>query len=105
MMMFDVFTVSQILSGDKTVTRRMRGRRRPAVPGRLHKIKVDRTKNWYGWILIQNCDLERLGDLTDEEAVKEGFNNKEHYMNYFRHLNGDVDEDELIWRVEFEVIT
>ena len=40
MMMFDVFTVSQILSGGKTVTRRMRGRRRPAVPGRLHKIKV-----------------------------------------------------------------
>ena len=104
-MMFDVYTVSQILSGDKTVTRRMRGRRRPAVPGRLHKIKVDRTKNWYGWILIQDCKLERLGDLTDEEAVKEGFNNKEHYMNYFRHLNGDVDDDELIWRVEFEVIT
>jgi len=37
-------------------------------------------------------------------AIREGFNNKEHYMNYFRHLNGDVEEDQLVWRIEFELL-
>lgn len=103
-MMFDVYTVSQILAGNKTVTRRMNNGKRPAVPGKIHKLKIDRTQNTYGLILINSCDIVRLGDLTDEEAVREGFNDKQHYMNYFYHLNGNVSDDELIWRISFELL-
>lgn len=103
-MMFDVYTVSQILSGNKSVTRRIPSGKRPAVPGKIHKLKVDRTKNTYGSILINDCRIEKLSDLTEEEAIREGFNSKEHYMNYFRHLNGNVEEDQLVWRVEFELL-
>lgn len=103
-MMFDVYTISQILSGNKTVTRRMPSGKRPAVPGNIHKLKIDRTKKTYGLIKIESCELEKLGDLTEEEAIKEGFNNKKHYMNYFRYLNGDVEEDQLIWKIEFELL-
>lgn len=103
-MMFDVYTVSQILSGNKTVTRRLSNGKRPAIPGKIHKLKIDRTQKTYGLILIISCDIVRLGDLTDEEAVKEGFNDKQHYMKYFHYLNGDVDDDELIWRIEFELL-
>lgn len=103
-MMFDVYCVSQILSGNKTVTRRMPGGKRPAVPNHIHKLKVDRTPDTYGSILILNCRMEKLSDLTDEEARKEGFRNKSHYMNYFKHLNGDVDENQLVWRIEFKLI-
>ena len=103
-MIFDVYCVSQILAGNKTVTRRMSNGRRPAVPGHIHKLKIDRTNKTYGSILINSCDIVRLGDLTNEEAIREGFNDKEHYMRYFHYLNGDVDDDELIWRVSFELL-
>jgi hypothetical protein len=103
-MMFDVYCVSQILAGNKTVTRRMPSGKRPAIPGHRHWLKVDRTKDTYGLILIEDCRLERLCQLTDEEARREGFNNKEHYMNYFRHLNGNVADDELVWRIQFELL-
>lgn len=103
-MMFDVFCLSQILSGRKDVTRRIPSGKRPAVPGHIHKLKIDRTKKTYGLILIEDCRLEKLGDLTDEEARREGFNCKEHYLKYFKHLNGDVNPDELVWRVQFELL-
>lgn len=102
-MMFDVYTVSQILAGNKTVTRRLAGGRRPAIPGSLHKLKIDRTKKTYGLIRIESCRLEQLKDLTDEEAIKEGFNNKKHYLKYFQHLNGSIAPSQWIWRVEFEL--
>lgn len=103
-MIFDVYCVSQILAGNKDVTRRMPSGRCPAIPGHIHKLKIDRTKNTYGLILIEDCRLERLCQLTDEEARREGFNNKEHYMNYFKYLNGDVSDDELVWRIKFELL-
>lgn len=78
--------------------------KRPAVPGHRHWLKIDRTKKCYGLINIIDCRLERLGDLTDKEAVLEGFNDKEHYLNYFRHLNGNVNDEQLVWRVEFELL-
>lgn len=103
-MMFDVYCVSQILSGKKDVTRRIPTGRRPAVPGHYHKLKVDRTKKTYGLILIKDCRLEKLGELTDKEAVREGFNDKQHYLQYFHHINGDIGENELVWRIEFELL-
>lgn len=103
-MMFDVYCISQILAGNKNVTRRLVGKRRPAIPGRNHWLKIDRSKKTYGLIHIESCRLEKLGDLTNKEAIREGFNDKEHYLQYFRHINGNVSEDELVWRVEFELL-
>lgn len=104
-MMFDEYTKNQIINKNKTVTRRMnRTGRRPAIPGKRHKIKIDRTPEVYGEILIKDCHLEPLSGLTDEEGRKEGFNDKEDYLKYFKTLNGDVSLDTLIWRVEFELI-
>ena len=102
--MFDVYTVSQIIAGNKTVTRRMYNGRRPAVPETIHKLKIDRTQNTYGMIRILDCRVESLSELTDEDAIKEGFNDKEHYLKYFKYLNGDVKMDTLVWRVEFELV-
>ena len=104
-MMFDVYTVSQILAGNKTVTRRMPGKRVPAVEGKVHRLKIDRTEKAYGLILINSVTIEPLSNVTDDEAIKEGFNNRRHYLNYFKHLNGDVDEEnQLVWRISFEYL-
>ena len=51
--MFDEYTLKQILAGRKTVTRRLRkNNNRPAIPKTIHKLKIDRTQNTYGYIYI-----------------------------------------------------
>lgn len=105
-MMFDKYCVDKILNGEKTVTRRIAGGRRPAIPGKIHKLKTDRTPKVYGKIFIKNCELTLVADITDKEAILEGFNNRKEYINYFMDINNiDILSDyDFLWRVEFELI-
>lgn len=105
-MIFDKFSIKKILNGEKYVTRRIPYGRRPAVPGKIHKLKADRTKKTYGLILIEECELSRVKDIDDKEAKREGFNSRQEYINYFikvNNING-LAEDDLLWRIKFEVL-
>ncbi len=101
--MFDKYTKDKIITGEKTVTRRLRkNNKRPAIPGKTHKLKIDRSSDTYGYIKILSCEKSFFGDLTEEDALAEGFNSKEEYKNYFLNVNGSVDDDLPIWVVTFE---
>ena len=104
--MFDKLCIEKILNGEKTVTRRVPSGRRPAVPGRIHKLKTDRTKKTYGLILITDCYLSLVADIDDREAKREGFLSRKEYVNYFMDRNNiDILSDyDLLWRVEFELL-
>lgn len=104
-MMFDVQTVKAIQNGRKCVTRRLprADGRRPAVPGKIHTIKIDRTDRKYGTILITDCTMEKLGDITPNEAKMEGFESINEYIEYFKKVNGTDDPNTMVWRVEFEL--
>ena len=105
-MMFDKFCVDKILAGEKTVTRRLPRGRQPARPGKIHKLKIDRTPKTYGAILITDCYLSHIGDIDDKEAKKEGFNSRKEYIEYFMDINNiDILSDyDLVWTVEFELL-
>lgn len=105
-MMFDKFCIDKIISGEKTVTRRLLSKKRPAIPGKVHKLKRNRTPKTYGFILIKECDISLVGDITEEEAHKEGFDSRKEYIDYFMDINNiDILSDyDLLWRVEFELI-
>lgn len=112
-MMFDELCIDKILNNDKTVTRRLyrKNGHRPAVPGKIHKLKIDRTAKTYGNILILDCEKEILhyDNITLEEAHKEGFQTKEEFMNYWSDINNMRDfyvyTDGLpVWRVEFKLL-
>lgn len=105
-MMFDKFCIEKILNGEKTVTRRIPRGRRPAVPGKIHKLKADRTPKTYGLILITDCYLDLVKEIDDDEAKKEGFSSRKEYIDYFMDINNiDMLSDwDLLWRVEFELL-
>lgn len=108
-MMFDEITKNAICIACKKVTRRLYNpNRRPAIPahegGKPHKIKIDRTPVVYGEIEITACYTSTLGDMTEDDAHREGFNTLHDYKEYFYQVNGHIDDDELIWVVEFEPI-
>lgn len=103
--MFDEYCINKIINGEKTVTRRLisPSRRRPAVPGTVHKLKKDRTQKTYGYILINSCSQSQIKDITDEEAKKEGFETAKKYIDYFMNVN-DIDilsDYDWVWRVRF----
>jgi len=107
-MMFDDFCIKKILSGEKTVTRRLPSRngRRPAVPGTIHKLKKNRTKDTYGEILINSCTMTLIADIDDKEAQMEGFPSRKAYIDYFMDVN-DIDilsEYDMVWRVRFTLL-
>lgn len=105
-MMFDKYCIEKILNGEKTVTRRIPRGRRPAVPGKIHKLKADRTPKTYGLILITDCYLDLVKEIDDDEAKKEGFSSRKEYIDYFMDINNiDILSDwDLLWRVEFELL-
>lgn len=105
-MMFDEYCIKKILSGEKTVTRRLPSKKRPAIPGKVHKLKVDRTEKTFGFILIKDCFLSLIADIDENEAKKEGFNSRQEYIDYFMNVNNiDILSDyDFVWRVEFELL-
>ena len=105
-MMFDKFCIEKILDGEKTVTRRLPKGRQPARVGRIHKLKIDRTKKTFGLILITDCYLSLVKEIDDKEAQKEGFKSRKEYIDYFMEVNNiDMLSDyDLLWRVEFELL-
>lgn len=105
-MMFDKYCIEKILEGKKTVTRRIPHGRRPAVPGKIHKLKIDRTQKTFGLILILECELDLVQNIDDKEAQREGFSSRQEYIEYFMDINNiDILSDyDLIWRIEFELL-
>lgn len=103
-MMFDKYCVDKIRNGEKCVTRRLiKSGRRPAIPGTIHRLKIDRTKDVYGFILINSCSESLIGDIDDKEAQREGFASRKEYIDYFMDKN-DIDilsDYDLVWRVRF----
>lgn len=108
-MMFDKRTKNAICYGWKFVTRRLfKGPIRPAVPtaesGKLHKIKIDRSKKVYGELEIIDCYTSTLGLMTEKDAHLEGFDSLQEYKEYFYSKNGFIDDDETIWVIEFRPV-
>ena len=104
-MMFDEDTMTRIHYRIKTETRRLYNpKRRPAIPGHTHKIKIDRTPNTWGEIKILSCEPQRFGDLTLEDAHNEGFFSIKEYKEYFYKINKHISDDDFVWVVKFEVL-
>lgn len=104
-MMFDLLCVFLIHRQGKWQTRRKYNpNRRPAIPGQVHKIKIDRTKDVYGYIEILKVYPQKFGDITHFEATAEGFKSVEEYKEYFQKVNGPHNDDDLIWVVTFRKI-
>lgn len=90
-----------ILEGVKTQTRRRH--KRPLKVGRVYDFK----KDWYHStgikIKITKVYSQRLGDITPEEAQKEGRYTISEFVYVWMRINGVWDPDEVVWVYEFRV--
>jgi len=91
----------KILKGEKTMTRRLR---KPLVkPNKTYPLRVGR-RSIPGEIKIKEIYCQRLGDMDDEDLVKEGFATFEDFKKDWIEIYRFWDEDTIVWVVEFEYL-
>lgn len=105
MILFKQEHVRPILKGEKTQTRRV-GTKRWNV-GSIHQAKTQMLiKSYFARLRILDVRQELLGDITPEDALKEGGYTVEEFIDVFDRINkktGGWSPDLMVWVVTFEL--
>lgn len=105
-MIFKPELVEKILAAEKTETRR------PVKPGQAkcrykpwgsYALQPGRGKKAVGRIRMVEIRRERLGDINEEGATREGFENRAAFLAYWKELYGRVDESQEVWAMRFKL--
>lgn len=102
----------KVMTGEKTVTRRLMSDN-PRSPwwakgcklqvGRDYAVCPGRGKNAIGRVTVKDVRMELLGQITEDECRREGFESVQGFFDAFRGINGSqINGWDYIWRVEFE---
>lgn len=113
-MNFQPELAGKVMAGQKTVTRRRSStnprspwwhERCSLKPDRTYAVCPGRGKPAIGRIRVLRVSSEGLGFPSLEEARREGFGSMAGFRRAWREINGSYDPDELVWRIEFCVVT
>jgi hypothetical protein len=100
-MMFKREFLDPIISGAKTQTRRLH--KHPLKEGRIYAVK----RSWLGetgeYIRITKVYPQKLGDVSEEEAHKEGFRGIDEFRDAWIRINGSWDPETVVTVYEFEL--
>ncbi|NPV80716.1 MAG: ASCH domain-containing protein [Firmicutes bacterium] len=102
MILFKPEHVEPILAGRKTQTRRV-GKKRWNV-GSIHQARLNYYAKPFARIKILAVRQERLGDISEEDARREGYGSVEEYRKVFERIYGRWVPDEMVWAIDFEVV-
>lgn len=102
MILFKPEHVEPILAGRKTQTRRV-GKKRWKV-GAVYQARVNYYAKPFAKLRIIAIRQERLGDICEEDARREGARSLEEFQRVFERVYGRWVPDELVWVIDFEVV-
>ena len=99
-LLFKKHYVEQIICGDKTATRRPS---RPMVKeGGSYHIKVHLFESLPYKILVKRLYEQTLGNMTPQDAEKEGYPSLREFREEWESLYRSWDPRQTVWVVEFE---
>ena len=94
--------ISKIRENKKTQTRRLK---QPRVKiGKTYSLRSSYTKILPEKILITDIFQQYLGEISQEDIRKEGFEDLNEFKDIWREIYGNYDPEELIWVVEFQYV-
>lgn len=105
-MLFQQEHIDQIRTGEKTVTRRDWDRRQVKVGG----VYIASTEMFTSheeadcYVRVTGLREERLGDITDRQARREGGYTARTFRTAWSEINGGWDPDLTVYVVEFEYV-
>jgi len=103
LMIFKPSHIDLILCGKKTATRRNCSRC-PKV-GTVHKLQTKfYTKEYFGKIKIIDVYSQKLGEMTTEDAIAEGYPSIEEYKEVFAEIYGVWNPNLEVKVITFEVV-
>ena len=104
-MIFRPALIEKILAGEKTQTRRPGGRANCQYrAGRTYAVQPGRGQRQVARLRVLEVRREKLGDISQEDAGAEGFPGRETFLRYWQRIYGEVDHDQLIWVLRFELV-
>ncbi|AAB89733.1 MULTISPECIES: ASCH domain-containing protein [Archaeoglobus] len=97
---FDSEFVERIINGEKITTVRRGIKSYPV--GRI----VELTANGERFALakVKKVVVKRVRELTDEDAIRDGFKSREELISALKRIYGDIRDDEFVTVVHFEVV-
>lgn len=101
-MLIDNTYVPKILSGKKTTT--IRFGHYEAKPGREVYLVSRPSDTAVAKVLIRGVTRKRVGELTNEDAKKDGFRDVRELLNALRKIYGPLDAEDEVSIIEFELI-
>lgn len=112
-MIFRPELAAKVMAGEKTVTRRAFSLN-PRSPwwqedcalqvGKDYAACPGRGKHAIGRIRVTNVSSERLCDIGEDHARREGFASRAEFLQAFHEINPRTPLDVSVWVVEFEVL-
>ena len=95
--------VAPILQGRKWQTRRLH---RPRVRvGEVYACRVGRFGEPFARVRVTALRVQRLSEVSEEEARAEGSGSREEFLAVFRRIYGlSPADDPEVWVVEFELV-
>ena len=106
MILFKPYMTDKILQGRKTQTRRYWKKQRQAAPDSLHWAQTNfTTESRFARLHVKTVTEDVLGNITEEDAQKEGYDSREEFIQAWTELKGHWIPTDLVWVVEFEVIS
>ncbi|MFW6008682.1 MAG: ASCH domain-containing protein [archaeon] len=105
-MLFQPEHIKMIKNGEKTVTRRDWDKRMIKA-GNIYpcQTKMFQTKEECEvFIKVKKWYKENLGEMTEEDAKKEGGYSLKEFKQLWKNLNGSWDDNLEVFVIEFEVV-
>ncbi|RLI86592.1 MAG: ASCH domain-containing protein [Archaeoglobales archaeon] len=97
---FDAEFVERILEGKKITTIRKGIKSYP-----IGKV-VELTVNYKPFAVarVVKVVVKRVKELTNEDAIRDGFENRDQLMNALRRIYGEIDERDFVTIVHFNLL-
>lgn len=103
-MLFTKEHIEQVLSGEKTQTRRLWKTQQVKVGNSYRAVNDLFTKreNAPAYIVVTDVYQEKLGDITENDADSEGGYTVQEFKELWIDMHGEWEDDEDVWVTEFE---
>lgn len=116
------YTLSKVLEGRKTQTRRLVRDNEAAIPhlqditavthndrtkwkvGHTYAVQPNRTAKQMARIHLTGIRQESVADISHEDAVAEGYENRAAFFAAWHEIHGPDYDEALVWVLEFELL-
>lgn len=117
------YTLTQVLSGQKTQTRRTIKENDVAIRGNHNQIEAVAANDRIKWqvgqtyavqpgrgkpqvarIKIVQINSEYVSHISQADAIQEGHKNQEEFLSLWKKLYGEKSLDDKVWAIKFELV-